>query len=150
MTVTIALDASRTSLRDVPAHLRFVHALPGMPGRADFRLDAIDDLGFVFALRSEDEAPVRLFTMSPTAYFPGYAPELSAEVRDALGLTDDKAPVLLAVVHPGGDEPTTVNLLAPIVVNAESGSALQVVLDGDEWPLRAPLGSASSDAGSAV
>jgi len=53
---------------------------------------------------------------------------------------------MLAVVHPGGDEPTTANLLAPILVNPVTGAAAKVVLDGDEWPLRAPLGTGSGAA----
>ena len=53
---------------------------------------------------------------------------------------------MLAVVHPGAEEPTTANLLAPILVNPVTGAAAQVVLDGDEWPLRAPLGTGSEAA----
>jgi flagellar assembly factor FliW len=32
------------------------------------------------------------------------------------------------------------------VVNPVTGAAAQVVLDGDEWPLRAPLGVGSEEA----
>ena len=89
---------------------------------------------------------MRLFVIPPQAYFQGYAPEVSSSVRTALGMDATTQPVMLAVVHPGGDEPTTANLLAPIVVNPVTGAAAQVVLDGDEWPLRAPLGNGTEAA----
>ncbi|WP_062305325.1 flagellar assembly protein FliW [Demequina subtropica] len=141
MTVAVALDAARTDVRELPDDLAFVDPIPGMAALTRFRLAGIDELGFVFTLRSEDEPGVRLFAASPQAYFPGYAPELSPEVREALGAEDDAGLTMLAIVHPGGDTgPTTVNLLAPLVIDPTTGAALQVVLDGDEWPLRAPLG----------
>ncbi|MCU1424765.1 MAG: Flagellar assembly factor FliW, partial [Microbacteriaceae bacterium] len=37
------------------------------------------------------------------------------------------------------DEGTTMNLLAPVVVNATSGRSAQVILEGQDWPLRAQL-----------
>jgi flagellar assembly factor FliW len=31
--------------------------------------------------------------------------------------------------------------MAPILMHATSGDATQVILDGDQWPLRMPLGA---------
>ncbi|WP_062382569.1 flagellar assembly protein FliW [Demequina iriomotensis] len=147
MSVAVAVDGARTDVREVPDALGFVERIPGMADLTRFRLAAIDDAGFVFTLRSEDDPGVRLFAASPQAYFPSYAPAVPAEVRTALGAGDDAGLVMLAIVHPGGEaDATTVNLLAPIVIEPSSGSAVQMVLDGDEWPLRAPLGGAANAA----
>lgn len=146
MSVAVALDGARSQLRELPDELTFVEPPPGMATLTRFDLTALDETGFLFALRSLELAGVRLFVIPPQAYFEGYAPEVSATVRTALGLDATTQPVMLAVVHPGGDEPTTANLLAPIVVNPVTGAAAQVVLDGDEWPLRAPLGMGSDEA----
>ncbi|SEJ56602.1 flagellar assembly protein FliW [Demequina mangrovi] len=141
MSVAVALDGARTDVRDLPETLTFVERMPGMADLTRFRLAAIDEAGFVFTLRSEDEAGVRLFAASPHAYFPTYEPAVPAEVREALGASPDAALVMLAIVNPGREEdPTTVNLLAPLVIDPTTGAAVQMVLDGDEWPLRAPLG----------
>ena len=35
---------------------------------------------------------------------------------------------------------TSANLLAPIVINARTRVAAQVILTGSDWPVRAPLG----------
>lgn len=146
MSVAVALDGARSQLRELPDELVFVEPPPGMATLTRFDLTALDESGFLFALRSLELAGVRLFVIPPQAYFEGYAPEVSASVRTALGLDATTQPVMLAVVHPGGDEATTANLLAPIVVNPLTGAAAQVVLDGDEWPLRAPLGKGTDEA----
>lgn len=139
MSVAVALDGARSQLLELPDELAFVDSPPGMGELTKFDLSALDESGFLFALRSLEQPGVRLFVIPPRAYFAEYAPEVSASVRIALGLSADTRPVLLAVVHPGGDDSTTANLLAPIVVNPLTGAAAQVVLDSDEWPLRAPL-----------
>lgn len=146
MSVAVALDGARSELRELPDELSFVESPPGMAGLTRFDLSALDESGFLFALRSLEQPGVRLFVIPPQAYFADYAPEVSATVRTALDLGPDTQPVMLAVVHPAHDEPTTANLLAPIVVNPLTGAAAQVVLDGDEWPLRAPLGTGAADA----
>ncbi|NMR21024.1 flagellar assembly protein FliW [Cellulomonas fimi] len=123
-----------------PHALHAVAPLPGLPGHVDYSLDGLDDSGILYALRSLSDPAVRLFVVRPEAFFDGYTPRVDDATRSALALGDDDAALLLVVVHPGeGERPTTANLLAPVVVNAATGAAAQVVLDGD-WPLRAPLG----------
>lgn len=158
MSVLVAVATSTG--RDVPERLEFAASPPGMLDLRRFTLAPLDDVGFLFALRSDDDPGVRLFVVPPRPYFPDYAPRLDGETLRTLGLPEsaatrpgteaadgDTEPVLLVVVHPGQDgQPPTANLLAPVVVNPATGAALQVVLDSDEWPLRAPLGAQDSSA----
>jgi flagellar assembly factor FliW len=48
--------------------------------------------------------------------------------------------LVLVVANPA-ESGTTMNLLAPIVVNATSGASAQIILDGQDFPLRAQLSS---------
>lgn len=130
----------------VPATLTLVAPLPGLPVHETLVLDALDEQGALFSLRSTDDdaAPLRLFVVAPDAFVAGYTPDVSAtaaRLREGLDVEPDLGHALLVVVHPAG--PThaqpTANLLAPLVVDRATGRAVQVVLDGD-WPLRAPLG----------
>jgi flagellar assembly factor FliW len=128
---------------EVPVALELAAPLLGLPGHERYTLEALDDAGVLFALRSvpadEADAPVRLFVVSPVAHFPDYAPTIDAGALpwDA----DAEHTAVLAVVHPGQgpQDGPTVNLLAPLVIDTRTGRAAQVVLDGD-WPLRAPVG----------
>lgn len=142
MSVMVAVGPSDAAVQPVPETLEFVAAPPGMMSLRRFALDALDDMGALFAMRSTEQSGVRLFVVPPRVYVPDYAPAIDAETRAALGLADVD-PVLLVVVHPGeAGQPPTANLLAPVAVNPVTGAAMQVVLDGDEWPLRAPLDAA--------
>jgi len=125
----------------LPRALHLVDPLPGLPGHADFSLTPLDDIGVLFALRSlpEDEQSIRLFVVTPGAFFPDYAPTVLSDVRASIGVGDGSIATLV-VVRPGEDgSAPTANLLAPLVLDPATGQAVQMVLDGD-LPLRAPLG----------
>ncbi|MCV2392802.1 flagellar assembly protein FliW [Actinotalea sp. M2MS4P-6] len=131
------MTASRTET-DAPT-IDFVEAPLGLMGLRHYRLHPLDETGFLFSMRSLEADGLRLFVVSPHPYFPDYLPDLDPESVTDLRL-GDVDPVLLVVVHPGDDQhPPTANLLAPIVVNPATGAAIQVVLDTDRWPLRAPF-----------
>jgi len=129
--------ATPDGVRAVPSRLDLVEPLLGLPGRTAYDLQALDDLGVLFTIRSNplDGPQIRLFLVSPHVFFPTYAPEIPA------GTLDDGAQrVLFVVVRPAdadGEVPTA-NLLAPLVIDPATGHAAQVVLDGDH-PLRAPV-----------
>lgn len=134
-TRTGALAVARTVSRDID----FTVAPPGLADLHRFTLAPLDDTGHLFSLRSTESPGVRLFVVPPRAYFPAYEPRLDPSVVESLGVSDTEA-VLLVVVHPGREgQPPTANLLAPVALNPRTGSAVQVVLDTDDWPLRAPL-----------
>ncbi|NUU18950.1 flagellar assembly protein FliW [Cellulomonas humilata] len=139
---TVRVAGADAGSVDVPALLELSTPLLGLPGHVRYSLEALDEGGVLFALRSvpadESDAPVRLFVVSPAAHFPDYTPVIDAGALawDA----DAEHTAVLAVVHPGQgpQDGPTVNLLAPIVIDTRTGHAAQVVLDGD-WPLRAPV-----------
>ncbi|MFP5346536.1 MAG: flagellar assembly protein FliW [Actinomycetes bacterium] len=124
---------------DIP-ELRFGTPMPGLDGLTRFALVRLDDTGALFSLRCLDEPSVRLLVAAPWVCAPDYAPELDDDACADLGLTRAEDAVVLVVVHPGESVvDSTVNLLAPIVVNATTGAAAQLVLTGSDLPLKAPL-----------
>ncbi|MCL2090328.1 MAG: flagellar assembly protein FliW [Micrococcales bacterium] len=132
--------ATPSGSRAVPTHLDLVEPLPGLPGRTAYDLQALDDLGVLFSIRSNplDGPQIRLFLVSPYVFFPSYAPTIPTDALGEVGSDDE---VLFVVVRPAdteGEVPTA-NLLAPLVVDPTTGRCAQVVLDGDH-PLRAPVG----------
>jgi flagellar assembly factor FliW len=116
-----------------------VHALPGLPGLTRYRLRALEETGVLFTLESDD-TDVSLLVAAPWAFFPDYAPVLSDEDVDLLGLTRAEDALLFVVLTPGETAAgTTANLLAPLVLNRVDDRAVQVLLAGSDLPVRAPL-----------
>jgi flagellar assembly factor FliW len=121
--------------------LTLTESLPGFPGRRDYVLVPAEDGGRLLWLQSVAPDGPRFLAVTASAYFPDYAPALPAAVCAELGLGDPAAARLYCLVTvPHGDvAAATANLRAPVVVNAATHQARQVVLLDAEHPIRRPL-----------
>jgi flagellar assembly factor FliW len=123
----------------------FVEPIPGFPEERQFLFSALDPEGVLFTLRSLATPSLRFVVMPPGAFFPDYEPEVTVADVAPLGLGEDAELQLLLIVSvQNGLADATANLLAPIVLVAEAGQAMQVVLSDPTLPLRAPLVAAAS------
>ncbi|MBG6178860.1 flagellar assembly protein FliW [Arthrobacter sp. CAN_A1] len=120
------------------AALTFTVPPPGLDPLVDFSLDRIDGADGLYALQSSDNAALRLFVLDAAVYLPNYQPAVSSSHIDALDLPEADPLTFLVVANPG-EKGTTVNLLAPILVNQATGRCTQVILERGEWPVRAEL-----------
>ncbi|MBF4603970.1 MULTISPECIES: flagellar assembly protein FliW [Curtobacterium] len=103
-----------------------------------FTLTPVDGAEGLFTLVGGSS---RLFVLDAAVHLPSYSPELTDEQAAGLELTDPADAVLLVVANPGASG-TTVNLLAPIVVNARTAVGAQLILEDQDLPLRAELARA--------
>jgi flagellar assembly factor FliW len=118
--------------------LTFVEPPLGLEPLTDFTLEQIEGPDGLFALQSVDDPARRMFLLNPAVYVPNYHPELSDAQAAALNLsTPDEAALFVIANH--REETTTVNLLAPIVVNQTTNMCAQFILEGQDWPIQAPL-----------
>jgi flagellar assembly factor FliW len=132
-----------SEVQELP-ELSFVRPLPGF---GDLRRFVLVELTaaegaepVLFELRSLEEPAVRFLAAVPTAFFPDYAFDLDEDDCAELGLTDEADVLVLVLLTMGQDAAaTTANLLAPVVVNARSRQAAQVILSGSDWPVRAAV-----------
>ena len=120
--------------------LAFLSPPPGLEPFTDFTLVQLLGTPGLFSLTSTAGA-ARLFVLDAAVHLPAYTPQLPAAELDSLGL-DANAPLVLVVVNPGVR--STVNLSAPIIVNPTTGVCAQIILEGDDWPLRHPLAPTDS------
>ncbi|MEJ2578825.1 MAG: flagellar assembly protein FliW [Kineosporiaceae bacterium] len=135
---------------DVPV-LTFVRSLPGFPELDRFLLVRVgedEDAGdadpevptVLYELRSVQQPEIRFLTAVPTVFFPDYTVELDDPACADLGLDDADDALVLVILTVGADpEPTTANLVAPVVVNARTRVAAQVILSASDWPVRATV-----------
>jgi flagellar assembly factor FliW len=128
-----------TTMPEFPA-IELVQPMPGFPDHRRFALVQLDDDGVLCQLQSLEDPALRFLVMSPVPFFPDYAPEVADDVVEdlAIGSADDV--IVLLVLNAGESlSTTTANLVAPVVVNATTLQARQVILDDPSLSLAAPL-----------
>ncbi|AZH77749.1 MULTISPECIES: flagellar assembly protein FliW [Microbacterium] len=121
------------------AALTFLAPPPGLAPHVDFDLAPVDGADGLFAMRAARDADLRLYLVDPRTVLDEYAPILTDEQADGLALGSPDDALILVVAHPSS-EGVSVNLLAPVIVNRTTGAASQVILEDQDYPLRAPLG----------
>lgn len=129
----------------LPAQIVFNAPIPGFETEREFDVCPLDAHGVLYALRSRQTPGLRFVVAAPGRFFPEYRPSLMPADVAALGV-DDGDEVLLLVVVTVTDSiaDATANLMAPIVIAADRGTAVQFVLPDVDLPLRAPLLSRAS------
>ena len=117
----------------------FLAPPPGLEPLTEFALEDIDGASGLYSLTGTDiSAGVRRFyAIDAAVYLPEYNPEISDEQARQLQLEDPADARVLVVANPS-DAGTTVNLLAPVIVNTRTWQCAQVILEGRDLPLRAP------------
>ena len=131
------IDVTETA--ELPV-LEFVAPMPGFPEQRRFVLVRFEDAGVLYSLTSIDVADLRFLVVPPAPFFPDYAVDLDNDAQLSLGMPEAEDVLVLLVVTAGDTlADTTVNLMAPIVVNQRNHRAVQVVLGASGLPVRAPL-----------
>lgn len=124
----------------LPDQITFTAPIPGFPAEREFTVTALDPHGVLYALRSVRTPGLRFVVAAPGRFFPDYKPALLPADVLALGVRDgDEVLVLVIITVTNGINDATANLLAPIIIAAERGTAVQLVLADSDLPLRAPL-----------
>ena len=73
-------------------------------------------------------------------FFPDHEISLEESDQTLLGIrTDDEALVCVILVVPEDPSQITANLRGPVVINTETRTGIQLVLAGDQYPVKAPL-----------
>lgn len=118
----------------------FTAPMPGLENAQDFTLRSVEGASGLYALEAGSPTPVRLFLADAAVFVPGYAPPIPEATVQALELAQGQDLQILVVLN-HSPKATTVNLMAPIVLNPATRRCAQLVLDGREYPLRADLNS---------
>ncbi len=121
--------------------LTLVGGLAGFSLGERYALVEVSSTSPLFRLCSLDVPGLDFLVVPPAVFFPDYAPEVDDASAARLELTDAQDALLLVLLTVGADvSAATANLMAPVVINARTRHAAQVVVEGT-YPLRAPLRS---------
>lgn len=91
-------------------------------------------------LEAVDEPEIALPVISPFHFFPDYTPKISRENLLQLNITSpEEALVLCVLTIVTHKKEITINLKAPIIINAVSRLADQFIAENPEYNVREPL-----------
>ena len=91
-------------------------------------------------LQSLDEPAFAMPVMDPFSIVPDYNPEVADELLRPLGkFTQDSLFVLVTVTVPREIEKISINLQAPLIVNADERKAAQIIMEGSEYKIKFPI-----------
>jgi len=97
-------------------------------------------------LQSIEDCTLAFLLAFPEALVPGYKPEFGSAVEQEMEIGDG-TPILVlttASIPSGKPEETTLNLLAPIVINGATMKAKQVILFDDAYTVKHRVYAASN------
>jgi flagellar assembly factor FliW len=116
--------------------IRIVEPMPGLDGLDVVVLVPVDEDGIFVWVQSAAPPDVAFLAVNPFLFHPDYQVDVDDGAGSALGSQAGDEMIVYTLVTIRGSIATT-NLAAPLIVNARTRRAMQLILDG--WPLRAPL-----------
>lgn len=128
--------------------LSFNQGLPGFPEYKQFILLSLDaDLPLAL-LQSTEEATIGFVVAFPFAFKQDYAFDLSEEDKEDLNIEKEEDVLTYSIVTLKETfEDSTMNLLAPVIININKKLGKQIVLqDSKAYPLRFPIKQAVGSA----
>lgn len=119
----------------------FVNGIVGFPELTDFALvHDVEKEGGIRWLQSLQETEFAMPVIDPLLVMEGYNPVVEDEMLKPLGnFAIDDILVLSTVTVPSELTKMTVNLCAPIIINAATKKAIQIILDGNTYAVKYPV-----------
>lgn len=120
--------------------VRFPWGLPGFAALRRFLVISVDETDGYIWLQSLDDVSVALPLCDPWSIFDDYEAPLPQYAKQSLGIerADSFCVMCVLVARPGTGE-TTINLLAPIIINLENRIGRQVTLENQRYSVRTPI-----------
>ncbi len=123
---------------EYPENITFKREIYGFESIRDFKLTKAsekEDNPFML-LKAKDDS-VTFVLLDPKMFDENYAPPISQELANILEIkASDNIITLAIVVIPNSIEEMTINLRSPIIINRDSGNAVQLILDDERYSVR--------------
>jgi flagellar assembly factor FliW len=135
MSVSAQIDVQS----DVPV-VEVRGGLLGFPEFTKFTLIKMNDEGLVYRLQSIEDAAINFVVVPAASFFPNYAPVVDDEVAKRFDLESGREVLLLLVVTLGETfKDSTVNLMAPLLLDPNAQIAEQIIVENSDLSVRTPL-----------
>ncbi|WP_051330954.1 flagellar assembly protein FliW [Aneurinibacillus terranovensis] len=118
---------------------RFDNGIPGFEEEKSFLLLKVEESPFTILHSTSDD--LYFFLVDPFALFSDYKFTIPDHVLETLEITEREQVICYAIAvlrEPLSD--STVNLVAPVILNSANHRGLQLVLENTAYSVRHPLG----------
>jgi flagellar assembly factor FliW len=123
--------------------ISFKQGIPGFPAVHEFAILEFDDLRPFQYLQSLGDPPVALLIVNPFLFVPSYKFDLSpADMEELRCERPEEVSVFAVATIPANPADATMNLMAPLLINARERCGKQAILVEGSFPMRHPLFSA--------
>ena len=124
---------------DVPV-VEMRGGLLGFPEYTQFTLIKMNDEGLVYRLQSLEDEAINFVVVPAASFFPSYAPIVDDEVAARFDLVNGREVLILLVVTLGETfKDSTVNLMAPLLLDPKAQVAEQIIVENANLSVRTPL-----------
>ncbi|WP_172255942.1 flagellar assembly protein FliW [Saccharibacillus deserti] len=124
--------------------ITFPKGIPGFEEVTEYVLCDVD--GTYSYLQAVNQAELAFIVTDPFVHFPDYEFELSDELINELGITEEKGVAVRCIVTWNSNPArTTINLLAPLVFNTSDSLGRQIVLQNTSYQTKHFLNQPSQD-----
>lgn len=118
----------------------FEHGIPGFEDKHRYLMAKYSAESPFYILQSVDEPGPAFILISLEQVVPGYSIELTDEVVTELKISQpEEAAVYAIVTIPGELAKATVNLAAPLLINAHEKVGKQIILNNPSYGMKHPL-----------
>ena len=115
----------------------------GFPDLKHFTLIHDEEKGKDAGIRyfqSIEEPAFAMPVMNPLMVCEDYNPQVSEEFLSSLGnISDENIVVLVTVTVPTDLTKMTVNLQGPIIINSDEKKGAQIIVEGNDYPVKFPI-----------
>lgn len=127
---------------DEAKKLVFEQGVIGYPDYREFFLlhdSEREGKSFISWLQSADDACFALPVIDPLVVDEAYDPPVGEELLESLGAAKDEFILLTTIRVPAEIEKMTVNMKAPILIDATTQKGCQVILEDRKYEIRKPV-----------
>ena len=123
--------------------IHFVNGIVGFPELKDFALVFDEEKGDSSEIRwmqSVQEPNFAIPVIDPLAIKPDYNPVVEDELLNPVGeINPAELLVLVTITVPTDITKMSINLRAPIIINAAAKKACQIIVEGEDYPVKFPI-----------
>lgn len=123
--------------------IKFQNGIVGFPDMTEFTLihnEETPDNAGVRWLQSIQEPTFAMPVIDPLSIIASYNPEVDDELIKPIGLmSSEEMLVLVTITVPSDIKKMSVNLRAPLIINAAERKACQIIAEGESYQVKFPI-----------